>query len=88
MASIQVENKIVRELRIFRGYVLKQDLKSTVQSPSLKELRKDIEKFCAASSEGKKNYEGYEQKHHVTIEFAQLMIANLFLDCKVILITN
>ena len=83
---VQVENKIERELRVYRGVVLKQDLKNAVQAPSMKELRGDIEKFCRSNTDAKEQYGGYEQKHHVSIIFAKMLICHLFLDCKIILI--
>ncbi len=83
---VQVENKIERELRVYRGIVLKQDLKTAVQAPSMKGLRADIEKFCTAHDDAKTTYSGYEQKHHVSIIFAKMLICHLFLDCKIILI--
>ena len=87
MTTVQVENKIERELRIYRGIVLKQDLRKAVQAPSMKELRRDIEKFCGCNTDAHQIYVGFEHKHHVTIEFAQLLISHLFLSCKIILIT-
>jgi hypothetical protein len=87
IVQVQVENNIERELRVYRGIVLKQDLKNAVQAPSMKELRRDIEKFCTGNREASQKYVGFEHKHHVTIEFAQMLIGHLFLSCKIILIT-
>lgn len=87
MTAMQVENKIERELQVFRGVVLKQHLRKAIQAPSMKELRSDIDRFCTSNSLAKDKYQQFEHKHHVSIEFAQMLIWHLFLDCKIVLIT-
>lgn len=84
--AANIENKIERHLRVYRGYVLKQDLKEAIQAPSMKALREDISKFLK-NTEGASLYIGYEQKHHVSLDFAIKIIQHIYTDCKIILIS-